>query len=448
MSTRTGRGVMMTLLLATGCGNGGRGTGDNQGGGATGSAGVAGGASGNAGGEAATGGTTDSGAAGTRATGGGPYGTGTAGGGWAGASGGATSSPGAGGGSGAGEMAGGGAGTTWLTPPAFPPALAPPAGATIKLHAHAVGAQIYTCTASGAGSADGGAGATTYAWVLKAPDAALFDSSGAQIGTHGAGPSWTWRDGSVANGAKVAELNAPVPDAIAWLLLRVTSTSGAGMLSDATYVQRLNTAAGRAPAAGCDATTVGTDTRSGYSADYYFYSGGGASTWLTAPEVPSAIAVPSDVRLALHDRATGMQIYNCAASGGAGAGATTYAWTFKAPDALLVDVNFTPVAMHGAGPSWTSTDGSVVVAPEIARVDAPRADAIPWLLLKELSTTGPGVFSEVAFVQRLNTSGGLAPTTGCDASTANTLLRVPYAADYYFYVSINQPDAGAGALND
>ena len=37
-----------------------------------------------------------------------------------------------------------------------------------------------------------------------------------------------------------------------------------------------------APAAGCDATTVGTDTSSGYSADYYFYSGGGASAWLTA----------------------------------------------------------------------------------------------------------------------------------------------------------------------
>jgi hypothetical protein len=421
MSTRIGRGVMVTLLLAAGCGSGGYGRGDNQGGG-------------------------------TGAAGDGSYGMGTAGGGWAGASGGATSSAGAGGGGGTGETAGGGgvAGTTWLTPPPFPPALAPPAGATVKLHAHAVGAQIYTCTASGAANADGGAdvdaGATTYAWVLKAPDAKLYDSSDTQVGTHGAGPSWTWRDGSVANGAKVAELNAPAADAISWLLLRVTSTSGTGMLSDATYVQRLDTAGGRAPAVGCDATTVGTDARSVYSADYYFYSGGGASAWLTAPEVPSAIAVPTDVRLSVHDRGSGMQIYNCAASGGAGAGAgtTTYAWTFKAPDALLVDMNFVPVAMHGAGPSWTSTDGSVVVAPEIARVDAPRADAIPWLLLKELSTTGPGVFSEVAFVQRLNTSGGVAPTTGCDASTVNTLVRVPYSADYYFYVSINQPDAGAG----
>ena len=438
MSTRIERGVMMTLLLAAGCGSGGYGTGNNQGGGTTGNAGGAGGA--------------NEPAAGTGAAGDGSYGTGTAGGGWAGASGGAASSAGTGGGGGTGETTGGGgvAGTAWLTPPAFPPALAPPAGATVKLHAHAVGAQIYTCTASGSPSADGGAGvdagATTYAWVLKAPDAKLYDSSGTQIGTHGAGPSWTWSDGSVANGAKVAELNAPAADAISWLLLRVTSTSGAGLLSDATYVQRLNTTGGRAPATGCDATTAGTDTRSGYAADYYFYSGGGASAWLTAPEVPGAIAVPTDVRLAVHDHAIGMQIYNCAAGGGAGAGGgtETYAWTFKAPDALLYDMNFAPVATHGAGPSWTSTDGSVVVAREIARVDAPRADAISWLLLKELSTSGPGVFSEVAFVQRLNTSGGVAPTTGCDATTVNTLVRVPYSADYYFYVSINQPDGGAG----
>jgi hypothetical protein len=340
------------------------------------------------------------------------------------------------------------AGTAWLTPPPVAPALEPPAGATVKLHAHAVGAQVYTCAASGGPSPDAGAGGaagvTTYAWVLKAPDAKLYDSSGTQVGTHGAGPSWTWRDGSVANGTKVAELNAPVADAISWLLLRVTSTTGAGLLSDATYVQRLNTAGGKAPASGCDATTAGTETRSGYSADYYFYSGGGASAWLAAPDVPSAIAVPTVVRLAIHDRASGMQIYNCAASAGADAGTpATYAWTFKAPDALLVDMDFTPVALHGAGPSWTSTDGSVVEAREIARADAPRAGAIPWLLLKELRTSGPGVFSQVAFVQRINTAGGLAPTGGCDASTVDTLARVPYSADYYFYVGINQLDGGA-----
>jgi uncharacterized protein DUF3455 len=449
MNARFGHGVMVTLLLASGCGSNGLGTGNHQGGDAAGNAGGAGGASGSAGGEPAAGGATGDGTIGPGTAGDGSYGTG-----------GAMSSmsnagaSGAGGGSGVSGATGGGgvAGTTWLTPPPVPPALVPPAGATVKLHAHAVGAQIYTCTASGRGNTDGGAdadaGAATYAWVLKAPDAKLYDSSGTQVGTHGAGPSWTWRDGSVANGAKVAELDAPAADAISWLLLRVTSTTGAGMLSDVTYVQRLNTAAGKAPATVCDATTVGTDVRAGYSADYYFYSGGGAASWLTTPDVPSGLAAPTDARLALHDHGIGVQIYTCVAmsgaDGGADAGATTFAWVFRSPDALLFDMAFTPVALHGAGPSWTSTDGSIVEAREIARADAPRPDAIPWLLLKELSTSGPGVFTDVAFIQRINTAGGVAPATGCDASTVNTQIRVPYSADYYFYVSINPRDGGAG----
>jgi hypothetical protein len=434
------------VLLAGGCGSGGSGTGSNRGGVASGNAGAAGGGGWGAGGEPAAGGATGAAAG----AGDGAYGPGAAGGGWpgtsaGGASGGAGSSAGAGGNSTGGATGGGGvAGTTWLTPPPVPPVLEPPAGATVKLHAHAVGAQIYTCAASGGAGADAGAdaGATTYAWVLRAPDALLFDAAGTQVGTHGAGPSWMWRDGSAAVGAKVAELPSPSADAISWLLLRVTSTSGAGMLSDATYVQRLDTTGGRAPATGCDATTVGTETRSAYSADYYFYAGGGGATWLAPPQVPDAIAAPNDVTLAVHDRGIGVQIYNCAASTDA-SGTSTYAWAFKAPDALLYDQTFAPVGSHGAGPSWLAQDGSAVEAREIARADAPRAGAVPWLLLKELAVRGDGVFGNVAFVQRIDTAGGVAPAYGCDASTANTEVRVPYSADYYFYVAKDRPDAGA-----
>jgi hypothetical protein len=178
------------------------------------------------------------------------------------------------GGSGGTVAAGGLGGAEWLTPPTIPAALAVPVGATVKAHTHAVGSQIYTCTAS-AGDADAGATTTTYAFVLKAPDAKLFDADGVQVGTHGAGPSWTSNDGSVANGMKVAQVDAPAAGAIPWLLLRVSSTTGAGVFSDVTFVQRLNTVAGAAPATGCDSTTAGTDTPVGYSADYYFYVGGG-----------------------------------------------------------------------------------------------------------------------------------------------------------------------------
>jgi hypothetical protein len=169
-----------------------------------------------------------------------------------------------------GSAPGGTGGVAWLTPDAVPAALAAPAGATVKVHGHAIGAQIYTCTLTSA--ADGGA--PSAAWVLKAPQAILYDSTGTQLGTHGAGPSWTALDGSTANGVKAAQVDAPQSDAITWLLLRISSTSGTGVFSDITYVQRLNTVGGKAPATGCDSTTAGMDLPVSYSADYYLYTGG------------------------------------------------------------------------------------------------------------------------------------------------------------------------------
>jgi len=420
-----GRGCVVGVLLAAGC---------------SGSNGVGSGTGGSAG--PGTGGVM-TGAAGAPATGGT---TGLAGNPFGGTSGGGT-----------GGAAGAGGAGTWLALPAgLPPTLAVPLGATLKLHDRGAGAQVYTCTAStgtagaagtGAGGAGGGA-ATVYSWVLKAPDALLYDQSGTQVGTHGAGPEWTSTDGSVANGVKVYQENSPLGDAIPWLLLRVASTTGTGLFADVTYVQRVNTTGGKAPPTGCDATTAGTDTRVSYTADYYFYQGGGQADWGRAPaNVPAAIAVPAGHVLALHDHAIGAQVYTCAGSGGGAdagpdAGAPTYAWTLKAPDAVLYDATFNAVGTHGMGPNWTSTvDGSVVNGTKLAQADAPSSGAIPWLLLQAASTSGSGVFTAVTYVQRLDTNGGKAPATGCDATTAGMETRVPYSGDYYFY-SAAPGDAG------
>lgn len=452
MNASRGRGIIVSLLLVSGCGGssavapgGGAGRG-----GSGGSAGAVGSAGGGAGGEPASAGASGGGTAGSNTGGGGAAGTslGGTGGGGSGGSGGGAGSGGGGAGSG-----GGGGGTAWLTPPPVIPALTVPAGARVKLHAHAIGAQIYTCTASGGGvDAGADAGAPTYAWVLKAPDAKLYDQAGVQMGTHGAGPIWTANDGSLAHGVKVIEWQSTAADAISWLLLRVSSTTGVGAFSDVTYVQRLSTVGGKAPATGCEATTVGTDVRSNYAAEYYFFTGGGAAGWLTAPtNVPAAIAPPMGLRLKLHFHAIGMQIYHCASNVGADAGAAAdtdagaamYAWVFKTPNALLYDMNFVPVGRHGVGPSWTSSDGSILVAKELARVASPLPDAVPWLLLEEVSTTGPGELDDIAIVQRLNTAGGQAPTTVCDATKVDTQTGVPYSADYYFFVSTAAPDGGA-----
>ena len=91
------------------------------------------------------------------------------------------------------------------------------------------------------------------------------------------------------------------------------------------------------------------------------------------------------------------------------------------------------MATHFAGPTWQGNDGSAVVAEVVAREDAPSGDAIPWLLLEAKSHTGSGGFSTTTYIQRLDTSGGIAPDEGCDAAHANAEARVPYEATYAFY---------------
>lgn len=155
-----------------------------------------------------------------------------------------------------------------------------------------------------------------------------------------------------------------------------------------------------------------------------------ASGRAAAPDVPAAIRVPPGAKLIETLHATGAQVYGCAATDG------KFGWTLKRPDATLTDAKG-EAGKHGAGPSWTAKDGSAVTGAKVAQVDAPVADAVPWLLLKATSTTGKGRLSGVSFIQRLSTKGGKAPAAGCDAAHAGAELRVDYSADYYFY--------GAGA---
>jgi hypothetical protein len=153
-----------------------------------------------------------------------------------------------------------------LTPPVTPGAIAVPTGNVAYLVGHARGYQIYTCQPQASG----------FAWVLQAPWAGLVDDAGAGIATHYAGPSWTAADGSTVVGARVASAPAPSGTAIPWLLLSATSTSGSpgGTLLPTTYIQRINTVGGLAPATGCDAAHRGATAAVFYSADYWFYRAG------------------------------------------------------------------------------------------------------------------------------------------------------------------------------
>ena len=144
---------------------------------------------------------------------------------------------------------------------------------------------------------------------------------------------------------------------------------------------------------------------------------------------PVALRPPAGQVLALELLARGVQIYECAEAQGG------YAWTFKAPEAALFYRGGRAAGLHHAGPTWQAMDGSTVVAKVEARDDGPDPHAIPWLLLRAVSTTGQGLFSRVQSIQRLDTNGGKAPTQPCTAEQAGSVARVPYSATYTFFVA-------------
>ena len=152
---------------------------------------------------------------------------------------------------------------------------------------------------------------------------------------------------------------------------------------------------------------------------------------LTPPTVPAAIAVPAGNTLFLVGHARGAQVYTCAKSG------DTYAWTLKTPAAVLYDDAGRSIILHFAGPTWRAHDGSAVVAARVASAPAPVPHAIPWLLLKSVTTTpgngGGTTLVPTTYIQRVNTTGGVAPATGCDAAHVRATTSVVYTADYYFY---------------
>ena len=155
-----------------------------------------------------------------------------------------------------------------LAPPEVPEAIKTPAGEQIVLRARASGAQIYVCDRAPDGKSQ---------WILKAPDAELFDDKGAVIGHHSAGPAWRHKDGSEVTGKAMARSESPDADSIPWLLVSATGHAGSGVLARVTSIQRLHTLGGQPPpAATCDpARQKGKEARVPYRADYYFYAPGG-----------------------------------------------------------------------------------------------------------------------------------------------------------------------------
>jgi hypothetical protein len=130
------------------------------------------------------------------------------------------------------------------------------AGNKVAFQAYAEGVQIYRWNGM--------------RWVFQRPEAWLFagDAEDDPVGIHYGGPTWESASGSYVVG-RVRERCTPDPDAIPWLLLEAVDSDGPGIFDGVTFIQRVNTVGGLAPA--YPGAFPGEEVRVPYTADYYFY---------------------------------------------------------------------------------------------------------------------------------------------------------------------------------
>jgi hypothetical protein len=134
--------------------------------------------------------------------------------------------------------------------------LAVPDGNKVSRKLYAEGVQIYRWNGTN--------------WTFVAPRANLYANSGnkALVGTHYGGPTWESNSGSRVVAA-VLERCTPNSNAIPWLLLEAVSSQGPGMFNDVTFIQRVHTVGGLAPAQ--PGNVLGEEADVPYTAEYYFY---------------------------------------------------------------------------------------------------------------------------------------------------------------------------------
>lgn len=169
---------------------------------------------------------------------------------------------------------------------------------------------------------------------------------------------------------------------------------------------------------------------------------------VTPPSVPFDLQVEAGNVPFLVGHAFGTQNYICLPSG------SGFAFALFTPEATLLDDEDEQITTHFFSPSpaeggairatWEhSRDSSRFLGFVVKASSDPNfvaTGAIPWVLLGrsdvEVGPTGGDVLAKTTFVQRVNTSGGVAPPTGC-ASPADVGRKafVPYTADYFFYRS-------------
>jgi hypothetical protein len=144
----------------------------------------------------------------------------------------------------------------------IPDILKVPDGNVLFLRADGRGVQMYDCPVSAISKAVPHA-------ILLARDG----DEGDLVAIHFEGPTWQSLDGSsvVGDAQNAKHFKAPDPDGVDWLLLPAKSTTGNGLFSQVTYIQRLYTDGGKPPAEGCDQADDQKKVLVEYCAEYRFY---------------------------------------------------------------------------------------------------------------------------------------------------------------------------------
>jgi hypothetical protein len=139
-----------------------------------------------------------------------------------------------------------------------------PAGHKVAMETVGVGDITYECRARANAAGQ-------FEWVFAGPDAKLLDRAGKQVGKY-YGPPATWEamDGSKLTGTQLAVAPA-MAGSIPLQLVKANAAMGKGAMQGVTYIQRVNTQGGVAPAAPCSAGNIAAKQVVKYQADYIFY---------------------------------------------------------------------------------------------------------------------------------------------------------------------------------
>ncbi len=179
---------------------------------------------------------------------------------------------------------------------------------------------------------------------------------------------------------------------------------------------------------------------------------------VTPPRVPAALEVQDGNRAFIEGHGAGTQNYICLPCPNASTPATScpddsgFAWLLFTPEATLFSDHGKQLTTHFFSPNpaedgkiratWQDSQDSSIVwggqATQYTESDFVAPGAIAWLLLPmagvQAGPSGGNTLTATTFIQRLNTAGGVAPSSGCsEPANVGAKAFVPYTADYFFY---------------